>query len=46
MQDQTQALEQRGVAVTFLSSTLEAGEMRRRMARAAAGDFKLLYVGA
>ena len=44
MQDQAQALEQRGVAVTFLSSTLESGEMRRRMARAAAGDFKLLYV--
>ncbi len=44
MQDQAQALEQRGVAVTFLSSTLESGEMRRRMARAAAGDFKLLYI--
>ena len=44
MQDQAQALEQRGVAATFLSSTLESGEMRRRMARAAAGDFKLLYV--
>ncbi len=44
MQDQAQALEQRGVAVTFLSSTLESGDMRRRMARAAEGDFKLLYV--
>jgi len=44
MQDQASALEQRGVAVTFLSSTLEPGEMRRRMARSAAGDFKLLYV--
>jgi ATP-dependent DNA helicase RecQ len=44
MQDQAHALEQRGVAVTFLSSTLESGEMRRRMARSAAGDFKLLYV--
>ena len=44
MQDQTQALQQRGVAVTFLSSTLESGEMRRRMVRAAAGDYKLLYV--
>jgi ATP-dependent DNA helicase RecQ len=44
MHDQAQALEQRGVAVTYLSSTLESGEMRRRMARAAAGDFKLLYV--
>ena len=37
MQDQAQALEQRGVAATFLSSTLESGEMRRRMARAARG---------
>ena len=44
MQDQAQALEQRGVAVTYLSSTLEQAEMRRRMARAAAGEFKLLYV--
>jgi ATP-dependent DNA helicase RecQ len=44
MQDQTRALEQRGVAATFLSSTLDGAEMRRRMARAAAGDFKLLYV--
>jgi ATP-dependent DNA helicase RecQ len=44
MQDQVRALEQRGVAATFLSSTLDGAEMRRRMARAAAGDFKLLYV--
>jgi ATP-dependent DNA helicase RecQ len=44
MQDQTRALDQRGVAATYLSSTLDGGEMRRRMARAAAGDFKLLYV--
>jgi len=44
MQDQTRALEQRGVAATYLSSTLESAEMRRRMARAAAGEFKLLYV--
>jgi ATP-dependent DNA helicase RecQ len=44
MQDQTRALGQRGVAATYLSSTLEGAEMRRRMARAAAGDFKLLYV--
>ncbi|HEY3384624.1 MAG TPA: RecQ family ATP-dependent DNA helicase [Vicinamibacterales bacterium] len=44
MQDQAHALEQRGVRVTYLSSTLEAGEMRRRMARAASGEFQLLYV--
>jgi ATP-dependent DNA helicase RecQ len=44
MQDQTRALEQRGVAATYLSSTLESSEVRRRMARAAAGEFALLYV--
>ncbi len=44
MQDQTRAMELRGVAATFLSSTLEGAEMRRRMARASAGHFKLLYV--
>jgi ATP-dependent DNA helicase RecQ len=44
MQDQTRALEQRGVAATYLSSTLEGAEMRRRMARVAAGEFSLLYV--
>jgi ATP-dependent DNA helicase RecQ len=44
MADQSRALEQRGVAATFLSSTLESGEMRRRMARASAGHYKLLYV--
>ncbi len=44
MQDQTHALGLRGVAATFLSSTLDAAEMRQRMARAAEGAFKLLYV--
>jgi ATP-dependent DNA helicase RecQ len=44
MQDQADALGQRGVAATFLSSTLEGAEMKRRMARAAAGEFRLLYV--
>jgi ATP-dependent DNA helicase RecQ len=44
MQDQSQALEQRGVAASFLSSTLDGGEMKRRMARAASGAFRLLYV--
>src|SRR5712671_2735703 len=32
MADQVQALEARGVAATYLASTLEASEMRRRMA--------------
>jgi ATP-dependent DNA helicase RecQ len=44
MADQTRALAERGVSATYLSSTLDAGEMRRRMARAAAGEFALLYV--
>ncbi len=44
MADQVQALEARGVAATFLASTLDGGEMRRRMARAAAGRLSLVYV--
>ena len=44
MADQVQALETRGVAATFLASTLDAGDMRRRMARAAAGQLELVYV--
>jgi ATP-dependent DNA helicase RecQ len=44
MADQVQALEARGVAATFLASTLDQGEMRRRMARAAAGRLHLVYV--
>jgi len=44
MNDQVQALEGRGVAATFLSATLDAGEMRRRMARLAAGEYRLAYV--
>ncbi|HVQ75794.1 MAG TPA: ATP-dependent DNA helicase RecQ, partial [Candidatus Binatia bacterium] len=44
MQDQVDAIEGRGVAATFLSSTLEAAEMRRRMARIAAGAYRLVYV--
>ena len=43
MTDQVQALEARGVAATFLASTLDAGEMRRRMAQVAAGRFDLVY---
>ena len=44
MQDQAQALELRGVPASFLSSTLNQAEMRRRMAHAASGALKLLYV--
>ena len=44
MHDQVAALTARGVAATFLASTLEAGEMRRRLARLARGALTLVYV--
>jgi ATP-dependent DNA helicase RecQ len=44
MNDQVQALEARGVAATFLSATLDGEEVRRRMARMAAGAFEIVYV--
>ncbi len=44
MHDQVQALEARGIAATFLASTLEPEEMRRRMAATARGEYKLVYV--
>jgi ATP-dependent DNA helicase RecQ len=43
MQDQVAALEQRGIPAAFLASTLDADEVRRRMARLAAGEYKLVY---
>jgi ATP-dependent DNA helicase RecQ len=44
MADQVQALEARGVPATYLAATLDATEMRRRLARLAAGAFRLVYV--
>ena len=44
MADQVQALEARGVAATYLAATLDAGEMRRRMAKLASRAFSLVYV--
>src|SRR5256712_11036525 len=44
MTDQVQALEARGVRATYLASTLDAVEMRRRMARVAKREFALVYV--
>src|SRR5436309_15234835 len=44
MADQVQALEARGVRATYLASTLEAPEMRHRMARMARQEFALAYV--
>jgi ATP-dependent DNA helicase RecQ len=43
MHDQVAALEGRGVAATYLAATLDAVEMRRRMAAMARGAFKLVY---
>jgi ATP-dependent DNA helicase RecQ len=44
MADQVQALEARGVPATYLAATLDAAEIKRRMARLAAGAFRLVYV--
>ncbi len=44
MQDQVEALESRGVAATYLASTVDSAEMRRRMGMIARGDCKLVYV--
>ncbi|MFT4571744.1 MAG: ATP-dependent DNA helicase RecQ [Hyphomicrobiaceae bacterium] len=44
MQDQVEALEELGVAATFLAATLPAAEMRLRMRKLADGEFKLAYV--
>ncbi|MFN7950216.1 MAG: ATP-dependent DNA helicase RecQ [bacterium] len=44
MHDQVRALEERGIAATFLASTLDGDETRRRMARIAAGGLALVYV--
>ncbi|MEZ4227542.1 MAG: ATP-dependent DNA helicase RecQ [Polyangiaceae bacterium] len=44
MQDQVSALEQRGVAATYLASTLDTAERDRRLGEIAAGRYKLVYV--
>ncbi len=43
MHDQVSALRARGVAATFLAATLDAPEMRRRMAAMHRGEFELVY---
>ncbi|HEX4445541.1 MAG TPA: ATP-dependent DNA helicase RecQ [Polyangiaceae bacterium] len=43
MEDQVRALEARGIAATFLASTLDADERRRRESAMARGAFKLVY---
>ncbi len=44
MQDQVLALEARGVPATFLASTVEPDETRRRVRGVARGEYKLVYV--
>ena len=44
MQDQVEALTARGVQATYLASTVDSGEMRRRMGMIARGDCRLVYV--
>ena len=43
MHDQVQALERRGLAATYLSSTLDGDELRRRMYGVGQGQYKLVY---
>ena len=43
MEDQVRALEARGVPATFLASTLEPEERRRREASMLRGQYKLVY---
>ena len=44
MKDQVDALEARGIAAAFINSTLTNGQVSDRMARAARGDIKMLYM--
>ena len=44
MKDQVDALHEAGVAGTFLNSTLNADEARRRLAGLYNGEYRLLYV--
>lgn len=44
MHDQVEALRQRGVAATFLASTLDNNEMRKRSSDIAEGRYSLVYV--
>jgi ATP-dependent DNA helicase RecQ len=44
MHDQVAALGARGVRATFLAATLDADEVKRRMAALARGEYQLAYV--
>ncbi|WP_246068306.1 RecQ family ATP-dependent DNA helicase [Fodinibius sediminis] len=43
MQDQVQQLRERGIAATFINSTLSTWEIEQRLANARNGMYKLLY---
>lgn len=44
MKDQVDALTKRGLAATFINSTLSSDELSTRLARMAAGEYRLVYV--
>jgi len=44
MKDQVDALDRRGIPAAFINSSLSSGQVSDRMARARAGELKLLYV--
>ncbi len=44
MKDQIDALENLGVAATFINSSLSQAEVEERIERAKAGEYKLIYV--
>lgn len=44
MEDQVRGLNDRGIAATFLASTLDRAEVQRREADVRAGKYKLVYV--
>jgi len=44
MDDQVRALEQRGIAATYLASNLDLSELRDRSRRLLRGEYKLVYV--
>lgn len=44
MKDQVDALEARGIAATYLNSSLDTGEMNRRLEGVQGGAYKLIYI--
>ncbi|MCB0220626.1 MAG: ATP-dependent DNA helicase RecQ, partial [Chrysiogenetes bacterium] len=44
MNDQVRALEERGIAATFIASTLSPDDMRERLSNLRRGQYKIVYV--